>query len=301
MAQQHTWSKTNLELFSQCPRQWFLKYGRPKKKSDAIRPSTRLSHRDISIRIARRVLYEWLEDHKNGSLWSNHFKRQQIRDITEFMFSSLKLYLEPFQTTSLINTIEQWIDSLLHHPWLGKVRKQSTSWLFFPRTESIEKHGNILYCAPDIVVYEQGVWTCLRVQFSPFVYNETTHLETMSMGIWALERPFMTEATANIRIRNISLDRHQWRGVEFECGDVLLERTQKLIEYDIAAMRDVKNEVLLSKSLNVLPLAKHPRICKSCPHIDVCPASKGLVEAKLEQQVLALHDLKQSKFRNKVG
>jgi hypothetical protein len=301
MARQQTWSKTNLELFFQCPRQWFLKYGRPKKTSDTLYPSTRTSQRDISIRIARRVLYEWLEDHKNGSLWSQQFKKQQIQDITEFMFSSLKLQLETFQSKAIVQNVEHWIDSLIEHPWLSKVRHQSTSWLFFPRTESIEKHGNILYCAPDIVVYEQGVWTCVRIQFSPFQFNETTHLETLSMGIWALERPFMTEATANIRIRNISLERHQWRGVEFECGDELLERTQKLIEYDLEAMRDLKNEVMVSKSLNVLPLAKHPRICKSCPHLGVCPASKGLAEAKLEQQVLALYDLKQSKFRNKVG
>jgi hypothetical protein len=297
MVKHQYWSKSNIELFSQCPRQWFLKYGRPKQKPINPHQSSRMSENDVCVRVARRVLYEWLEDHKNGSFWSDGFHRQQIRDITEFMYNAMKMECSELRMKSIINRVHGWMNALFQHSWFSKIRSNSTSWLFFPRTESVEKNGNIVYCAPDVLLYDHGVWTCLRIQFSRFRNNDTSQLECISMGIWALERPYMTEVCGNIRIRNLSLHHNSyWKGIEFECENETLERAQQLIEYDLGAMREVRNTVVRTRSLDVLPLARHPRICKTCPHLMSCPASNGLAEAKLEQKLLSLQRLRELKF-----
>ena len=299
MPHQLSWSKSTIELLRQCPRQWFLKYGRMKHKhrEEGEMSSTRASIHDMSIRVARRVLYEWLEDRRNGTIWTEGFQRQQIRDISEFILHSLKHSADQTSKNHFIqSTVATWMKSLLQHPWMRMILNNSVSWMFFPRTEAVKCGNNLLYAAPDIIVYQHGVWTCLRIQFSPIDVSNIHQLEVMTMGVWALHRPYMTEVPENLNIRTLSLKNHRWKAIQFECNRTLIDQAKTLVKCDTGAMSELRNQVLKVKSLDVLPLARHPRICKSCPHRDRCPASSGLKQASLEQKALELFALKRSEM-----
>ena len=280
------WSQTSQRLFTECPRAWahqyaFLEQGKPPRRGSS-RPRT---FDEITVRVARLIWIERLNDQYQRKIWSDIYRRRRISSTMDEMLWSARMNASELRKATAIHRVAEQLRSLEQSSMLRIVfGEQGKRWVYFQRQEKVDLNGIDLFAAPDIAVFHQDKWTLIRIRFRTSKWLPTIDLEHRLMAHWAVQQPGFPSSANEYRIRELAWSRGVWREQRIEFDEKGMDEALDLLLHDVQEMRWTQRMALADPSLDILPLALSERSCRICSHRETCPAKDGLKKAKQRQR-----------------
>ena len=292
---QPTWSKSRINLLQRCPRAFVLRYGlaqlsRHHERGQMLTIAFQIQTPWILLhQTIREVVLDYLEDHANGTEWSNgligsRFKmdyqkamqnrNRLIERLQEHNHHTLFQQKQPEQ-----HLIEMGVDAcikLTQHPFLRKLLAQGTIERIELTTPT--HHGKLrLYSAPDFIHY--GPEGNSLIKFNLYGLPSRNERERQA----ALTNLYGDQDSTVVLF---SLKRRRWFVNRIASVSNQIEQSILLVKNDVGHMQSVLSQVGKNNDLSLVPLADSYRSCMNCNVRFLCPAQYGLEQAKAEQRSL---------------
>lgn len=280
------WSQTSQRLFTECPRAWAHQYAFLEQKKPPSRYSSQpRTFDEVTVRVARLVWIERLNDQYHRKVWSDIYRRRRISSAMDEMLWNARMEVSQLRTATAIHRIAEQLRSLEESSMLRIVfAEDGKRWVYFQRQEKVNLNGIDLFAAPDIAFFHQDKWTLIRIRFRTSKWLPTIDLEHRLMAHWAVQQPGFPSSAGDYRIRELAWSRGVWREQRIECDEERMNEALDLLLLDVQEMRWTQRMALADPSLAILPLAGSERSCRICVHRKTCPAKDGLVKAKQRQR-----------------
>ena len=295
------WSQTSQRLFSECSRAWAHQYAFM-EHHDSIRrfPSRPRTFDEITVRVARLIWIERLNDQYQRKVWSDLYRKRRISSAMDEMLWSARMEISELRKATANHRVSEQLRFLEQSTLLRNVfSEQGKRWVYFRRLEKVSLKGIDLFAAPDIAVFHQNKWTLIRIRFRSGKWLPTSDLEHRLMAHWATKQTGFPSATQEYRIRDLAWSNGVWRERRIEFNEQQMNEAVDLLLHDLQEMRWTQRMALADPSLNTLPLAASEKSCQTCFHRESCPAKNGLQKAKQNQREYQI--MLNSKQSNKVS
>ena len=292
---QPTWSTSRSNLLQRCPRSFVLRYGlaqlsrhheRGRILSIAFQIQTPwiLMHQTI-----REVFLDYLEDHGNGTVWSNGLIRSRFKLDYQKAIRNRNRLIEGLQAhnhhTSFQqkqpeqHLIEMGIDAcikLTQHPYVQNLLGKGSIERIDLRTPT--HYGKLkLYSAPEFI--HQGAEGTSLVKLNLYGLPSRNERERQA----ALTQLYGDQDTTVVLF---SLKGRKWIVNRITSARNQIQQSIKLVTNDVENMDFVLSQVGKNNDLSLIPLADSYRSCMNCNVRFLCPSQHGLEQAKAEQRSL---------------
>ncbi len=296
--QQPIWSSSRINLLQRCPRSFVLRYGLAQLTSHhergqilslafQIQTPWILLHQTI-----REVILDYVEDHANGSVWSDGLIRSRFRMDYQRAIQNRNHLIDRIQAQNSHTTFQKkqseqhLIDmgveaciKLIKHASLQNLLGQGS-------IERIElttpvRYGKWkLYSAPDLI--HKGPKGTSLIKLNLYGYPSRNDRERKA----ALTRLYGNQDSTVVLF---SLKGRNWFVNRITPLNNQLQESLNLVAKDVEHMESILSQVGRNNDLSLIPLADSYRSCMHCNVRFLCPSQHGLEQAKAEQRSLMCH------------
>ncbi|RJU91151.1 MAG: hypothetical protein DWC08_06355 [Candidatus Poseidoniales archaeon] len=281
------WSRTQKNLLLQCPRAWYMQYGKTNKQSSNHRSLTSQRPWNLMLRAMKETLMDQLEDLHQGKEWSQLLTKHQL-------YSNLKrrTNISMYDVSNVrLESLLKFAQNRYSRLWRTRILRQlckntHSQWYLFDRLEPVDIQGNQLFIAPDMVVRIQNKWHLFRFDMQSSAHSICHEEEANAMAIWAIQHNEFPQNPISFKLHTIAWHQGYWHQKTYQPSEKSVSNCSILLSNDMNAMKSIRTAGNRNPAL--LPLAQHYRTCQSCAFRTFCPGGKDLAQAKKEQALLEL-------------
>ena len=293
--QQHTWSNSRINLLQRCPRAFVLRYGlaqvsRHHERGEILSIAFQIQTPWILLhQTIREVVLDYVEDHVNGTVWSNGLIRSRFKMDFEKAMRMRNRLIERIQSHNhhtsfqekrpeqhLIDMGVETCIKLTQHPVFQNLLIQG----------SIER---IKLTTPT----NYGKW---KIYSAPdFVHNGPKGTSLIKLNLYGLPSRCNRERQAALTqlygnqdstVVLFSLKERKWIINRITPLNNQIKQSLDLVANDVEKMEFILSQVGRNNDLSLIPLADSYRSCMHCNVRFLCPSLHGLEKAKAEQRTL---------------
>ena len=296
MFPQHSiWSNSRINLLQRCPRAFVLRYGlaqvsRHHERGEILFIAFQIQTPWILLhQTVREVVLDYVEDHVNGTMWSNGLIRSRFKMDFEKAMRMRNRLIERIQShnhhTSLQkkqpeqHLIEMGMKTcitLIQHPEFQNLLAEGTMKRI-ELTTPIQYGKWKLYSAPDFI--HRGTKGTSLIKLNLYGLPSSNNRERQA----ALTRLYGNQDSTVVLF---SLKERKWIVNRITPLNNQVQQSLNLVASDVEKMESILSQVGRKNDLSLIPLADSYRSCMHCNVRFLCPSLHGLEKAKAEQRTL---------------
>ena len=296
MFPQHpTWSNSRINLLQRCPRAFVLRYGlaqisRHHERGEVLSIAFQIQTPWILLhQTIREVVLDYIEDHVNGTMWSNGLIRSRFKmDYEKAMHMRNRLikriqahnhhtsFQEKRPEQHLIEMGVEICIAFIQHPVLQNLLVQGS----FERIELMTptRYGKWkLYSAPDFIHHGPKGTSLIKLN----LYGLTSRSNRERQA--GLTRLYGNDDSTVVLF---SLKGRKWIVNRITPMNDQVQQSLNLVANDVEKMESILSQVGRNNDLSLIPLADSYQSCMHCNVRFLCPSQDGLEKAKTEQRTL---------------
>lgn len=293
--QQPTWSNSRINLLQRCPRAFVLRYGlahvsRHHERGEILSIAFQIQTPWILLhQTVREVVLDYVEDHVNGTVWSNGLIRSRFKmDYEKAMHIRNRLikriqahnHHTSFQTKQPEqHLIEMGIETcitLIQHPELQNLLAEGSIKRIELTTPTQYGRWKI-YSAPDLMHYGPKGTSLIKLNLYGLPSRNNRERQA------ALTRLY---GDRNSTVVLFSIKERKWIVNRITPLNEQVQQSLELVANDVGKMESILSQVGRNNDMSLIPLADSYRSCMHCNVRFLCPSLHGLEKAKAEQRTL---------------
>ena len=293
--QQPTWSNSRISLMQRCPRAFVLRYAlaqvsRHHERGEILSLAFQIQTPWILLhQTIREVVHDYVEDHVNGTVWSNGLMGSRFKMDYEKAMQMRNRLIERIQAHNHHTSFQErqpeqhLIDmgiktciKLTQHPVFQNLLVQGS-------IERIElttpiRYGRWkLYSAPDFVHHGPKGKSLIKLNLYGLPSRNNRERQA------ALTRLYGNHDSTVVLF---SLKERKWIVNRITPMNNQIQESLNLVANDVEKMESILSLVGRNNDLSLIPLADSYRSCMHCNVRFLCPSQHGLEKAKAEQRTL---------------
>ena len=293
--QQPTWSNSRINLLQSCPRAFVLRYGlahvsKHHERGEILSIAFQIQTPWIVLhQTIREVVHDYVEDHVNGTVWSNDLIRLRFKMDYEKAMQMRNRLIERIQAHNhhtsfqerqpekhLIDMGIETCITFIQHPELQNLLAEGSLKRIELTTPT--QYGKWkLYSAPDFL--HDGPKGTTLIKLNLYGLPSRNNRERQA----ALTQLYGDRDSTVVLF---SLNQRKWVVNRITPMNDQVQKCLNLVAKDVEKMESILSQVGRNNDLSLIPLADSYRSCMHCNVRFLCPSLHGLEKAKAEQRTL---------------